>query len=264
MSVWLIFGIGLLTCSLVMWVLYFVQWWKQDATIVDVGWSLLIGLLALFYAWSLQIHTLLQWVVLCVAVTWSFRLTAYLWMNRVMGSKPEDGRYQSLRKHYGQKAQLFFIVFFQAQALIAMLFSIPIYIAIQNTQTGLSFTTIIGLIIGIGSIIGEAISDQQLAYFRSMPDSKGKACRIGMWRYSRHPNYFFEWLHWFAYIALAYPAPYWWVTIAGPVIMLLFLFRLTGIPYTEKQALISRGDDYRRYQQTTSVFIPWFSKEESL
>lgn len=264
MSVWMFLGIGLLVCSMVMWALYVVQLWKQDATIVDVGWSLLIGLLTLFYAWSLQIHTLHQWVVLAIAATWSFRLTAYLWMNRVMGSKPEDGRYQSLRNHFGSKAQLFFVFFFQAQALIALLFSIPIFVAIQNAQAGVSITTLIGLLIGFGSIVGEAVADRQLAYFRSLPDSKGKTCRVGLWKYSRHPNYFFEWLHWFAYITLAYPAPYWWVTIAGPIIMLLFLFRLTGIPYTEKQALASRGEDYRRYQQTTSVFIPWFSKEDAI
>jgi steroid 5-alpha reductase family enzyme len=262
MSVWILLGIGWAGCALVMMALYMVQLWKQDATIVDVGWSLLIGLLTLFYAWSLEINTVQQWVVLGIACVWSLRLTVYLGMNRVMGNKPEDGRYQSLRKKYGSKAQVFFVIFFQAQALIALIFSIPILTALYNTQSSFSILTIIGFLFGFGAILGEAAADKQLAYFRSLPDSKGKTCRAGLWRYSRHPNYFFEWLYWFAYIFLAYPTPFWWVTVAGPVIMLLFLFRLTGIPYTEKQALASRGDDYRQYQQTTSVFIPWFSNEE--
>ncbi len=264
MSIWMQIGIGWLLCALVMVGLYLIQLKKQDATIVDVGWSLLIGLLAIFYAAVKPIDSIQQWAVLLIVVVWSFRLTFYLWVNRVLGDKPEDGRYQSLRNHYGSKAQIFFIIFFQAQALVAVLFSIPVLIAMQNAPNGITITGIIGLLFGIGSILGEAVSDKQLAYFKSLPESKGKTCRIGLWKYSRHPNYFFEWLHWFAYIFFAYPGPYWWLTIAGPVIMLLFLFRFTGIPYTEKQAIASRGDDYRRYQQTTSVFIPWFPKEEEL
>ncbi len=94
------------------------------------------------------------------------------------------------------------------------------------------------------------------------PENRGKTCRAGWWRYSRHPNYFFEWLHWWTYVVLAAGAPYWWVTLGAPATMLYFLLFVTGIPPTEAQALASRGDDYRRYQQTTSVFIPWFPKKE--
>jgi steroid 5-alpha reductase family enzyme len=79
-------------------------------------------------------------------------------------------------------------------------------------------------------------------------------CRAGLWRYSRHPNYFFEWVHWWAYVLIGHAAP---LTLLGPAAMLLFLFRVTGIPYTERQALKSRGEQYREYQRTTSRFVPW-------
>ena len=82
-------------------------------------------------------------------------------------------------------------------------------------------------------------------------------CQVGLWRYSRHPNYFFEWLHWWAYVLIGIGSPWWWVTVAGVVVMYVFLTRVTGIPYTEQQALRSRGDAYRRYQETTNVFFPF-------
>src|SRR5262249_38496991 len=89
----------------------------------------------------------------------------------------------------------------------------------------------------------------------------GRTCRAGLWRYSRHPNYFFEWTHWFAYPLLAVGAGgVFWLSAIGPVIMLLMLYRVSGIPFTEAQALRSRGDDYRDYQRTTSAFVPWFPK----
>ena len=118
----------------------------------------------------------------------------------------------------------------------------------------------VGLLIWTISVLGESIADAQLARFRSNPANRGKTCRIGLWNYSRHPNYFFEWLHWWSYVAIAWSAPYGWTTLLAPALMWFFLFKVTGIPATEAQAVISRGDDYKLYQQTTSVFVPWFPK----
>ncbi len=82
----------------------------------------------------------------------------------------------------------------------------------------------------------------------------------GLWRYSRHPNYFFEWLHWFTYVLLAVGSPLWWLAWSGPLVMYLFLRYLSGVPFTEKQALRSRGEDYRDYQRSTPMFFPWFPR----
>ena len=105
---------------------------------------------------------------------------------------------------------------------------------------------------------GESIADRQLAAHRNNPSNQGKTCRNGLWRYSRHPNYFFEWLHWFSYAFLTVGLGAGWVmaSLAGPVVMLVFLYRVTGIPYTEAQALRTRRADYVEYQRTTSAFIP--------
>ena len=113
-----------------------------------------------------------------------------------------------------------------------------------------------GALLWLVAIAGEALADMQLARFRRDPARAGQGCRQGLWRYSRHPNYFFEWLHWWAYVLLGLGSPWWWVTVAGVVVMYVFLTRVTGIPYTEQQALRTRGEAYRRYQETTSVFFP--------
>ncbi|MGE3509911.1 MAG: DUF1295 domain-containing protein, partial [Vicinamibacterales bacterium] len=100
-------------------------------------------------------------------------------------------------------------------------------------------------------------ADLQLRRFKASPRRGSRTCRDGLWRYSRHPNYFFEWLVWVAYALFAAASSWGFVAFACPVVMLYLLFRVTGIPATEAQALASRGDDYRDYQATTSAFVPW-------
>jgi steroid 5-alpha reductase family enzyme len=139
------------------------------------------------------------------------------------------------------------------------MFSIP-FVPVVYNKTTWGWSDYAGIIVWLIAVIGETTADRQLARFRSKPENQGKTCRIGLWNYSRHPNYFFEWIHWFTYVFLGIGSPYWWATLLGPVLMLIFLYKITGIPYTEKRALQTRGEDYRQYQQTTSPFIPWFPR----
>ena len=104
---------------------------------------------------------------------------------------------------------------------------------------------------------GEWLADRQLAAFRAAPANRGQVCRDGLWAWSRHPNYFFEWLHWFAYVLLAANGGAWAWSLLGPVVMLAFLYRVSGIPWTEANALRSRPEAYARYQREVSPFIPW-------
>jgi steroid 5-alpha reductase family enzyme len=134
----------------------------------------------------------------------------------------------------------------------------------RNPVAGVTPWLVGGVAVWLLSVVGEGIADRQLARFRENPANKGKTCRDGLWRYSRHPNYFFEWLHWFAYVLLAVGSPWFWLSAAGPVVMYLFLRYVSGIPYTEAQALRSRGEDYRRYQQTTPMLFPWFPKPDPI
>lgn len=253
------FTLAFLLVAFLMCGLWLYQVWSQDAGIVDVGWSGSLGVLALLYAQTMPSATWRTWVVATMAATWSVRLALYLFFDRVLG-KPEDGRYRKLRLSFGSWSQLFFFVFFQAQAILAWVFALSFWIAMRKSGP-FAAGDAAGIALWAISISGETLADRQLAKFRSNPSNKGKTCREGLWNYSRHPNYFFEWLHWWSYVAIAWSAPFGWVTLTAPALMWFFLFRVTGIPATEAQAVISRGDDYKLYQQTTSMFVPWFPKK---
>ncbi|MEM1082127.1 MAG: DUF1295 domain-containing protein [Pseudomonadota bacterium] len=234
------------------------QWQRASgrADYVDVAWSGLIGVLALLYAVLGDGSVEKSLLAAVVAGSWSYRLCTHLWI-RLNGHDDEDGRYQAMREHFGDRIQPFFFGFFLFQGLLAWLFAMPAWVVASDPRTNISLWVIAGLAIWLISLVGETVADRQLQAFRVNPQNKGKVCQIGLWRYSRHPNYFFEWLHWFAYPLIALGAPNQWITWLGPVLMLLFLYRVTGIPYTEMQSLKSRGDAYRDYQRTTSALFPW-------
>ncbi|MNS98420.1 3-oxo-5-alpha-steroid 4-dehydrogenase [compost metagenome] len=176
-----------------------------------------------------------------------------------MRSEAEDGRYRYLREHWhGHQGKIF--GFFMAQAALVVLFALPFVAVASNPRSDMPGWIAAAVVVWLLSVGGEALADRQLARFRADPANKGRTCRQGLWRYSRHPNYFFEWLHWFTYVLLAATSPLWWLAWSGPVLMYVFLRYLSGVPFTEKQALRSRGDDYRDYQRSTSMFFPWFPR----
>ncbi len=244
--------IGWAALALLMALLWLRQLQTKNATAVDAAWSAGMGILAVGYAVLSDGAPARRLLVGTLASLWAGRLAWYLISDRVIG-RPEDGRYRAMREAWGTRAPLFFFVFYQGQAVVATLFSIPILAAMRGGA--LAGWAAAGVLVWLIAVVGETTSDRQLARFRANPANKGKTCREGWWRYSRHPNYFFEWTHWFSYVLIGHGA---WLTWLGPVLMFLFLFRLTGIPFTERQSLKSRGDDYRAYQRETSVFFPWF------
>ena len=232
---------------------------RANAGIVDVVWSFGVGGAAVLAAVT-GTGALLPRVLLAVlGGLWGLRLGAYLW-HRVRG-EPEDGRYANLRTRWGNDQRTWFAMF-QFQAVLIALFSLPFLAVAANPVAAWNIWFVAGIAMWLASVGGEAIADRQLAKFRADPANKGKTCRDGLWRYSRHPNYFFEWLHWFAYVLLAIGSPIAWLAWAGPIVMYVFLRWISGIPYTEAQALRTRGEDYARYQRTTPMLIPWFPKED--
>lgn len=245
---------GYLLVAVLLIILYWIQRRTTNAAIADAGWTSGLAILTIWFAARIADPSPRNVLIAGLAVAWAARLTYHVLRHRVIG-KPEDGRYAAMRTYWGHRASLHFFWFFQGQAVVAFLFSIPILIALLAPRPEFAVWDAMGVVIWLIAVLGETIADIQLERFRAR--NKGVTCRIGLWRYSRHPNYFFEWIHWFAYVAFAIGHPLAYVTWLGPVIMLIFLFKVTGIPYTEKQALKSRGDDYREYQRTTSVFVPW-------
>ncbi|MEI6376454.1 MAG: DUF1295 domain-containing protein [bacterium] len=255
-----LFLIGLGLSSLLMAAVWWVAMHIRNAGIVDIAWALGFAPLALFYRIFGDGEPVRQNLITLMVIIWSVRLGAHLW-KRVMGHHPEeDSRYQELRRAVAGHENLFFFWFFQAQALLLSVLSIPILLSNFDPRIQLGFSDILGCAVWLVAIAGESLADRQLATFKAVAANKGKVCSVGLWRYSRHPNYFFEWLIWVAFFLFVFPAPWGWTTLFAPVLMLFFLLRVTGIPYTEQQSLRSRGDAYRYYQRTTSPFVPWFPK----
>ncbi len=246
--------------SLVMFILWIIERATKDASIVDVGWAYGLGFTALGYGYFANGDEIRRGLIAILAGAWSLRLGTYLLNNRVIG-KSEDARYVELRDKWGRKAGRNFFLFFQFQALLVVAFSIPYWVVAEASWNNeLRWQDYVGIGIWAVSVLGESIADRQLAQFREDPASKGKTCQRGLWRYSRHPNYFFEWLHWWGYVFIAWNAPYWGLSLLGPALMFYFLFKITGIPPTEARALKSRSD-YKTYQERTSMFFPWFPKK---
>ncbi len=235
--------------------LWLVQRKTGNAGIVDIGWSGTIPLIVVFAAVLIGNPSPLRLGLLtAMAVLWGGRLVWHI-HHRSHG-KPEDGRYAELRRAWGAQVQPKMFLFFQFQAAAAVLFSVPFLLSLGQTSNTLLSLEVAAFLLWLFAWLGEASADRQLARFKRDPASKGKVCEAGWWHYSRHPNYFFEWLIWVANALFAWSAPHGAWALLCPALMLFFLFKVTGIPATEEQALKSKGDAYRRYQQTTSVFVP--------
>ena len=259
MNAWFVLCVWI-AAALVMVFAWAVQQRTRNAGIVDAVWSISMGASALFYAWAGSGDLIPRLAVAMLGGIWGSRLCLHIF-HRVL-SEPEDGRYKYLREHWHDNQWKFF-GFFQAQAVVIVLFSLPFYAVAENHRDSLSVWCVIGLAIWLISIVGESVADAQLATFRKDPKNHGKTCNVGLWRYSRHPNYFFEWIHWFTYVFLSVGTPLsiWALSWIGPVMMFVSLMWISGVPYTEAQALRSRGENYRDYQRRTSVLVPWFPKK---
>jgi steroid 5-alpha reductase family enzyme len=244
-----------------MLVLWLVHLYLRNAAIVDVGWAAGLGILAIYYAVAGPGYPARKWAIASMAGFWGLRLAAYLVLTRVVGH-PEEGRYVQLRKEWKNNLALRFLFFFEFQALLDVVLSLPFLIACLDTRAPLGLPEKIGAGIWLVSILCEAIADLQLSAFKKNPENKGKTCREGLWKYSRHPNYFFEWMLWIGYAVFALGSPWGWLSLLSPALVLYFLFGSTGIPATEAQALRTRGNAYREYQRATSSFVPWFPKKE--
>jgi steroid 5-alpha reductase family enzyme len=223
---------------------------------LDVVWSLSIGLLACLYGLWGSGAPERRVLFTAVAVAWSLRLGVYVLIRVTRAHPHEDPRYRTLRERWPGRGR--FLAFFELQALVAVIFSLPFLIASVNNREALSATEYLGLSLACAAIAGEWCADWQAQRFKRNSANQSAVVDAGLWRYSRHPNYFFEWLVWWGFFISALGSPWGIVSVVCPLLMLYFLLRVTGIPLTEKHSLESRGDAYRRYQQETSRFVPWF------
>jgi steroid 5-alpha reductase family enzyme len=254
MVAWGAFGVSLL--MVLTWVFHLRT---RNAGWVDVAWAYGLGGLAVIFAWLGPGDPQRRLLVGLLGGLWSLRLGTHLFI-RVWQDPHEDGRYSDLRAEWGGNLALKFFGFFQFQALLDLLLAWPFLLASLDPTPGIHPVAWVGVALWVVSLVGEFLADAQLRRFKQSPLNRGRVCRDGLWNFSRHPNYFFEWLIWVAFALLATPSPWGWTAWACPLLMLYFLVRVTGIPATEAQSLRTKGEAYRRYQREVSAFVPWFPR----
>lgn len=239
--------------------LWLVERRQRNASLADVGWCYGLVLVVGWYGWAAQGEAERKVLLAIMAALYGLRLGTYILLNRVLGQS-EDGRYQRLRREWNLKKPVSMFGYFQLQAAAVVLFSLPYLAVMQNPRPPFDLWELAGVVVWLIGLGGESLADWQLARFRAKPWNHDRVCRVGLWYISRHPNYFFEWVHWWAYVVMAMGSPGWLLTWIGPVVMGVALVKITGIPWAEAQALRTRGEDYRRYQDTTNAFFPWWPR----
>ncbi len=225
--------------------------------LLDAAWSYSVAVLAPLYALAGPGEATRKWLATALGVTWSVRLGTYILLRVLKHHPTEDARYETLRARWPGPGM--FLAFFELQAVIVVVFSLPFLVAAFNPAP-LRPIEFVGLAIALFSLGGEALADGQMKRFKGDPANRGQVCQVGLWRFSRHPNYFFEALIWVGFALFALGSPHGWIALSCPVLMLYFLLKVTGIPLTEEYAVKRKGAAYREYQRTTSAFIPWFRK----
>jgi steroid 5-alpha reductase family enzyme len=257
------FLIGLAGVSVALSLLMTLAWLIQQRTgnsgWIDTTWTFSLGLVGLGCAVSggAPWHSR-AFIVAVFAVVWSARLGLHI--ARRSAGISDDPRYAKLVRDWGDDArrQMFWLC--QKQALVSIPLAMGFYLAASNPLPVLRAQDWLAVAIMVIALGGEALADRQLENFKSDPANRGKINDAGLWSWSRHPNYFFEWFGWLAFPLFAIDAggnyPWGWFALLAPVCMYWLLVHVSGVPPLEEHMLRTRGDRFRVYQRQTSVFFP--------
>ena len=217
---------------------------------IDVFWCYLMFILLLISFFTGQ-----GLILLLLTSVWLLRLAIYIYYSKIK-NKPVEPRYARYREQAKEGKTHGLYVLFLFQGIASFLLSLPFFSICHFKQEYISGIEWIAILLWCLSFLGEGIADLQLFLFKKNKINKGKVYSGGLWKYSRHPNYFFESCIWYSYALLSIKGPWGWVGIIAAIIMNYSLLYLTGIPKTEEVALETYGESYKQYQQQTSKFIP--------
>ena len=226
---------------------------RQNVNLVDSLWSLFFLAAAFSYAGVVGEAGPRTALILVLVTLWGVRLSVHLaWRN---WGKPEDHRYQAIRAHHSPGfAWKSLLIVFGLQAVLAWVISLPLHAAIVSPAP-LNVLDGTGLAVILSGLVLEAVADRQLARFKADPANRGRVTDRGLWRYSRHPNYFGEACVWWGFWLIALAGGAWWSVLA-PLVMTFLLLRVSGVALLEKN-IAERRPAYRDYVARTSAFIPW-------
>lgn len=231
----------------------------RDAGIADVAWAFGFLLVAGLWAWPHQPLSPRGLLVVGLAAVWALRLSGHIfWRNRGRG---EDPRYGAMRKTWGQRfwwVSLFTV--FLLQATLLWIAAAPLYHSVSATPAvPLGPVAAGGVALWAIGMYFEAVGDWQLARFKSDPANQGKVLEAGLWRYTRHPNYFGEFLIWWGFFLIAAETVTGVWTVVSPALMSFLLLRVSGVPMLD-DLMRRTKPDYRHYIERTNAFFPWFPR----
>ena len=233
--------------------------YQRDVSIVDSLWSLMFLAASIVYVWQAPQTGLYTIVVFAMVAIWALRLSIHLTVRN--WDEQEDRRYQEIRRnnepHFGLKS---LYIIFGLQGLLAWIISIPLLFALF-ARSGFHWLDGIALGLWLIGFAFEAIADYQLLTFKKNPDNKGRVLDAGLWRYTRHPNYFGEFCIWWGFFLLAIPAGGWW-TVYAPVLMSFLLLKVSGVVLMEKD-ISTRRPEYQSYIDRTNAFFPGLPRSET-
>lgn len=235
-------------------VAWLIQRQRGNAGIVDGIWAWALGSLAAWFAWCGSAPVEVRALLALMGLLWGLRLGTYMWRRNWVG--PEDWRYAELRAKWGPQAPTKMFWFYQFQNLFTLALACSAFMpaAWREGSPG-TLAMALGLAIWLIAVGGEALADAQLKAFKARPENHGQVCTQGLWRHSRHPNYFFECLHWLAYVPLAWGSPWMAASVLAPLVMGLLILKVSGIPLLERKMAVSKAG-YADYMRQTNRLIP--------
>ncbi|KTC92844.1 DUF1295 domain-containing protein [Fluoribacter dumoffii] len=252
------YAIGIVVVYLIlqmsfMWSLYRIL---KNPSVVDVSWSLGLMVSGLIYLSFTPLSTRTL-IIASLLIVWALRLAFYLWYTRIRKGHV-DKRYIELSTNWKISPSLGFFINFQLQGLLILIISSVFFLISKSGLTHITLLDSIAFCIILAGIIGETLADLQLQHFKIR--HKGEVCNEGLWNYSRHPNYFCDWLSWMGFALFAIQSKMGYLSLISPLMLYIIFTRMTG-PLTERGSIQSRGQKYIAYQKQTSMFFPWFKKK---
>jgi steroid 5-alpha reductase family enzyme len=249
--------IALIPLILFFHVVFFIAIKIKDNSIADIAWGL--GFIVIDVALILQtktIHTP-QLIMSLLIMIWGLRLSGYIYLRK--RNMPEDFRYQEFRKKWGAHYIIgSYLQVFLLQMFLLLLIATPLFIAHENDSV-FSLYTLFGAIIAVIGFSMEVLSDFQMAQFKKDVKNKGKIIQTGLWRYSRHPNYFGESLFWWGIACIAYPLSNHFLWLISPIVITILVRYISGVPLLEKK--YQSNPEFQLYAKRTACFVPWFNKK---
>lgn len=256
---WSGIGYALLASVLFLSMMFAIAKSRDRYDLIDVAWGLTFIAIAsaTFIANSTIENPSAQMLVLLLVIIWGMRLSLHIY-KRWSRSTEEDKRYVAMRTQYAKKlggeALNMYVRVFLVQAVLAVMVSLSVIVLNAQAPIQFGFVTLIGITVWLVGFYFEVVGDAQLSAFIKDTKNKGKLMTGGLWKYTRHPNYFGEVVQWWGIFIIATVAPFWWISIIGPIVITVLILFISGVPMTEKHFEGRPG--WKEYKKRTNKFIP--------